>query len=370
MNFVIEKKILYQSLQKIVNIVVSRPRMPILSHVLLEINKNFLFMTATDLEIEIIVKVCLNDVYANSCSTVSARKFFNICRGFSDCSKIFITLKGDKLVINSGSSNFRLSTFSTSDFPKLESWNDVVELKISQIVLKKIIELTQFSMGHQDVRYYLNGIFFEIKEKIVRIVATDGHRLAMCSVSINTSLSLLCTAIIPRKGICEILRLLSIEKESSLVNIYINKHSICMKINNYTITSKLIDAVFPAYNNVFIEKSKNILEVECDNLRQALKRAAIISNERSCNVQFILINNILKIIAHNFENEMLEETLSVVYTGQNMEISFNINYLLDVLNVMNTKLVKFLFTDASSSVQIEGITKYYNETYIVMPIRI
>lgn len=370
MNFLIEKKLLYQSLQKIVGIVSVRPRLPILTHILLEVDKNFLFMTATDLEIEITTKIFLNDASnLNGLSTVSGRKFFDICRGFSEYSKIFVELKHNKLRINSKSSNFVLSVFSSSDFPKLESLNEIIELEISQVILKKMLELTQFAMGNQDVRYYLNGIFFEIKETNIRVVATDGHRLAVCSVSIDT-LSLFHSMIIPRKGVCEILRLLSTEKESLLVNIQTNKHSICLKTKNYTITSKLIDAVFPSYRNILIKQSKNILEVECDNLMQALKRAAIIANEKLRVVQFVVMNNVLKIIARNVENEMSQETLDIVYEGQNMEISFNINYLLDILNVMNTKIVRFLLNDALSGVQIEGVTKYYDETYIVMPVRI
>lgn len=369
MNFVIKKELLYQSLQKIVSIISGRPRLPILSHVLLKIEKNFLFITATDLEMEIVVKVLPEKIYSDGFGTVSGRKFFEICRGFSEDSKIFVELKNNKLIVSSGFSNFSLSTFSALDFPKLELWSNAIELEIPQIILKKMIELTHFAMGNQDVRHYLNGIFFEIKEHIVRIVATDGYRLATCSVFIDT-LSLFQSMIIPRKGIFEILHLLSFEKKSSLVNIQTNIYNICLKINNYTITSKLIDAVFPEYWGIFPKKSKNILEVLCNNLKKALKRAAIISNEKSRIVQFILFDNILKIIAYNVENERLEETLSAAYTGKNMEISFNINYLLDVLNVMNTQIVRFLLTDASSSVQIEGMTKFYDETYIVMPIRV
>lgn len=370
MNFLIETILLYQSLQKIISIISGRPRLLILNHILLVMNKNYLFVTATDLEIEITVEICLHKTCVNSFSfTVSGRKFFDICRSVIEYSKISVELIDKKLVISAGSSCFSLSTLPAFDFPKLESQiNIVVELEISQIVLKKMIELTQFSMGHQDARYYLNGMCFEIKDNIIRFVTTDGHRLAVCSVSIHTSVRYH-IMIIPRKSIYEILRLLSIEKKGSLVNIQIGNNNICLKINNYKITSKLIDAVFPRYQNIFVKQPKNILEVLRNNLKQALKRAAIISNEKFRTVQFILMDNILTIVAKNFENEMLEERLDVVYTGESMEISFNINYLLDILNAMDAEIVKFLFIDAVSSVQIEGSTKHYDEQYIVMPIR-
>lgn len=369
MKFLIETALLYQSLQKIINITSGRLQLPILNHILLEINKNYLFITVTNLEIEIIVKICLHKEYSDRFMiAVLGRKFFDICRGVIEHAELFIELINNKLIINSGSSRFALSTLPAVGFPRLEAQINVIELEISQVVLKKIIELTQFSMGVQDARYYLNGMYFEIKRNILQVVTTDGHRLAICSVSVD-ALSLFRTMIVPRKSIYEIFRLLSVIQKSSVVNIQIDNSSICLKISNYIITSKLIDAVFPTYHSVLSEQPKSILELLCHNLKQALKRAAIISNEKFCIVQFVLIANMLKIIAKNFENEMSEERLDVMYEGENMEISFNIHYLLDVLNVMNTKIVRFLFTDALSSVQIEGVTKYYNEKYIVMPVR-
>lgn len=370
MYFLIERKLLYQSLQKIVSVVSSRARLPILSHILLKVSKNCLFITATNLDVEITVQWLLDDgTYSDGLSTVSGRKLFDICRGLSEDVKISMELKNNKLVINSGCVNFSLSTFSASDFPKLESWASIITLEISQIVLKKMMELTQFSMGNQDVRYYLNGMFFEIKNNLFCIVTTDGHRLAMCSIFLDKILSSH-SVIIPRKSVCEILRFLNFDKHASLINIQISNRSIYFKINNYTIMSNLVDGIFPEYHNLFIEQSKNVLEILCDNLKKALKRAAIVSSEKFKVVRFILMKNLLKIVARNFEDEMSEESLDVMYIGKDMEISFNINYLLDILNVIDTQIIRFLLTDATSIVHIEGITKYYNETYIVMPVRI
>lgn len=370
MYFVIEKKLLYQSLQKIVSIVSGRARLPILNHILLTVNKNCLFIVATNLDIKITIQWSLNHgTCSDGSSTVSGRKLFDICRGLSENLKISIALKNNKLVINSGCVNFSLSTFPAIDFPTLESWASTVTLEISHIVLKKMMELTQFAMGNQDVRYYLNGMFFEIKNNVFRVVATDGHRLAMCSIFLDT-ISLSHSIILPRKSVYEILRLLNFDKNVSLINIQISNRSICLKINNYTVMSNLVDGVFPEYHNLFVEHSKNVLEILCDNLKQSLKRAAIISNEKFKVVRFILIKNLLKIIAHNFEDEISEESLDVIYTGENMEISFNINYLLDILNVIDTQIVRFFLIDATSIVQIEGVAKCYDETYVIMPVRI
>ncbi|WP_159714967.1 DNA polymerase III subunit beta [Blochmannia endosymbiont of Camponotus nipponensis] len=366
MNFIIDRKSLYQPLQKLVSIISGRPRMPILNHVLLEVSDNYLFITATDLEIEITVRVMLMNKYSVGSITVPGRKFFEICRSLPESSKISITSKDDKLTICTEYSTFHFSMFCSSDFPKLEEWDSKSKLVISQTILKKMIELTQFSMGHQDVRYYLNGIFFETKEHVLRIVATDGHRLASCETTVDTLLPYQ-SIIIPRKGVIEILRLLSVREK--LVDIQTNHNSIRIKIDNYIFTSKLIDAVFPNYRNVFLKGSENVLEVACDTLRNALKRAAIVSHAKLRVIQFKLVNNQLKITAHNFEHEASEEILDVLYSGRNMEISFNVDYLLDILHVMDTEILHFFFTNEISSVQIESTVKCYGATYIVMPIR-
>ncbi|URJ32282.1 DNA polymerase III subunit beta [Blochmannia endosymbiont of Camponotus sp.] len=367
MNFIIDRKLLYQPLQKVVGILSGRPRMPILTHVLLEVNDNCLCITATDLEIEITVRIILQDTCPIGSVTVPGRKFFEICRSLSESSKISIVSKDKKLIICSGCSKFYLSTFSSLDFPKLEKWDNDLKLVISQATLKKMIELTQFAMGHQDVRYCLNGILFETKEHVLRIVATDGHRLASCEVTMDVLLPDQ-SSIIPRKGVIEILRLLNVKEK--LVNIQTNNNNIRMETENYTFTSKLIDAIFPNCHDVFVKRSKNFLEVECDILKQALKRAAILTNEKLRIVQFTLITNQLKITAYNFEHEASEEILDVLYSGQNTKISFNVDYLIDVLQVMDTQFLRFYLTDEVSSVQIEGTEKYYGATYIVMPIRV
>ncbi|URJ23949.1 DNA polymerase III subunit beta [Blochmannia endosymbiont of Camponotus sp.] len=367
MNFIIDRKLLYQPLQKVVGILSGRPRMPILTHVLLEVNDNCLCITATDLEIEITVRIILQDKCPSGSVAVPGRKFFEICRSLSESSKISIISKDKKLIICSGCSKFYLSTFSSLDFPKLEKWDNDLKLVISQATLKKMIELTQFAMGHQDVRYCLNGILFETKKHVLRIVATDGHRLASCEVTMDVLLPEQ-SSIIPRKGVIEILRLLNVKEK--LVNIQTNNNNIRMETENYTFTSKLIDAIFPNCHDVFVKRSKNFLEVECDILKQALKRAAILTNEKLRIVQFTLITNQLKITAYNFEREASEEILDVLYAGQNTKISFNVDYLIDVLQVMDTQFLRFYWTDEVSSVQIEGTEKYYGATYIVMPIRV
>ncbi|URJ29773.1 DNA polymerase III subunit beta [Blochmannia endosymbiont of Camponotus sp.] len=367
-NFTISRTSLYQPLQKVVSIISGRPRMPVLTHVLLEINDDCLYITATDLEIEITVKVMLGDKYPVGSITAPGRKLFEICRSLPGLSKISIMLKGNKLIICSGYSTFSLSTFPASDFPKLEEWDNRIKLIISQSTLKEMIELTQFSMGQQDARYYLNGIFFETKEHTLRIIATDGHRLASCKTIVDSLLPYQ-AIIIPRKGIVEILRLLNIGKK--LVNIQTNNNSIRVQMDNYIFTSKLIDAVFPNCHDVFLKQPKNMLEVSCDIMKHALKRAAILSNEKLRTVQFELITNQLKITTHNFEYEASEEILDVLYSGEDIKISFNVDYLIDVLNVMvGIQILRFFFTNEISSVQIEGTEKRYDATYIVMPVRV
>ncbi|ADV33429.1 DNA polymerase III subunit beta [Candidatus Blochmanniella vafra str. BVAF] len=368
MTFCVERQSLYPILQKIISVVSNRPRLPILKHILLEINNNCLILIVTNLEVEIIAHVFLEKRYVFRSVTVSGIKLYEIFRNLSACAKIFIKLENNKLLVNSGCSSFVLSTLPASDFPNVETLKVDCEFNviISQLMFKKIIELTQFAMGYRDARHYLNGIFFEIEDKVVRVVATDGHRLAMCEITADT-LSSSHSIIIPRQGIVEILRLLNYTKNLVKIKIYDNR--ICVKIDNYIVHSKLIDSVFPNYKRVLTNNLKLFFEVDRIILKQALKRVSILSNEKLRVVHFNLMHDQLKITANNFKQETSEEILEILYDNENIGISFNVDYILDIINVIDSKTLKFFLTDPVSSVKIEGIPKFYEATYVVMPVR-
>lgn len=367
MNFLIERDLLYQYLQKIVSIISNKPRLPILSHLLLNINKNYLVIIATNLELEILVKISLDTEYPPVSITIPGKKFFDICKNLSKNSKISISLKNDKVFIQSNNSCFSLATINALNFPKTKVWTGAADIIILQSILKKMIALTQFSMAYQDTRFYLNGTLFETQNKTIRMVASDGYRLAMTEVTVNLSLPSK-SVIIPRKGIIEFSNLLNFNQEIANIQIYDN--CCCMKIGNYVCNSKLIDSVFPNYRTVFPKKPKNIFEIDRVALKQALKRVSILSNIKLRVVNLYLSDNQLKITSSNFDQEIAEEILQIRSSSENAQISFNIDYLIDLINVIDTKNIRFFFTDATSSIQIEGVPKCYGATYILMPIRI
>ncbi|MXP67633.1 DNA polymerase III subunit beta [Pantoea sp. Aalb] len=366
MKFIIEREQILKPLQQVSNPLSGRPKLPILGNLLLQVNKGFLTLTATDLEIEMVARIVLTQAYQSNAITVPARKFYDICRCLPEGVEINVTLIGDRILVRSGRSRFSLATLPASDFPNLDDWRSEVEFIVPQIILKRLIESTQFSMAHQDVRYYLNGMLLETEDKILRTVATDGHRLAVCSIPIKQLLPNY-SVIVPRKAIIELARLLDGGETS--IQIQIGSGNIRTYVGNFIFTSRLVDGHFPNYRRVLPKNPDKILEANCDLLKQAFARAAIISNEKFRGVRLYITKNQLKIIANNPEQEEAEEILDVYYDGSDLEIGFNVSYILDILNALKCEKVRILLTDSISSVQIEDVDNPIS-VYVVMPMRL
>ncbi|UVK76531.1 MAG: beta sliding clamp [Sodalis sp. Fle] len=366
MKFIVERENLVKPLQQVISPLGVRPTLPILGNLLLQVTENHLFLTGTDLEMEMVTRVALNAAHEPGATTVSARKFFDICRGLPDGVEITVTLERDRMQIRSGRSRFSLSTLSALEFPKLDDWQSEVEFILPQAILKRLIESTQFSMAHQDVRYYLNGMLFETEGEELRTVATDGHRLAVCSMPVGEVLPSH-SVIVPRKGGVELVRML--DGSDNPVKLQIGRNNIRASVGDYIFTSKLVDGRFPDYRRVLPKNADKTLEADCDVLKQALIRAAILFNEKFRGVRFYLSANQLKITAKNSEHEEAEEILDVIYQGNDMEIGFNVSYVLDVLNVLKCEDVRLLLIDGFSSVQIEDCASQ-EAVYVVMPMRL
>lgn len=370
MKFIIERQHLLKPLQQVSSSLVGgRPTLPILGHLLLQVTEeDGLLLTGTDFEMEIVVRVALNAACDPGATTVPARKFFAICRGLPDSAEITVTLDKDRMVIYSGRSRFSLSTLPVSDFPHLDHWQSEVEFCLQQATLKQLIESTHFSMAHQDVRYYLNGMLFETADHELRTVATDGHRLAVCSIGVEETAALPAhSVIVPRKGVIELVRIL--DGGANLVKMQIGSNHIRASVGAYMFTSKLVDGRFPDYRRVLPTSSDKTLQANCDVLKQAFARAAILSNEKLRGVRLSLSANQLKITANNPEHEEAEELIDVQYHGSDMEIGFNVSYVLDVLNALKGEYVRLRLTDSISSVQVEDCASS-GTVYVVMPMRL
>ncbi len=366
MKFSIERSHLLKPLQQVSGALGGRPTLPILGNLLLKVEDNVLSMTATDLEVELISRVTLEGDFEAGSVTVPSRKFLDICRGLPDDSVITFVLEGDRVQVRSGRSRFSLSTLPASDFPNIEDWQSEVEVSLTQADLRGVIEKTQFSMANQDVRYYLNGMLFEIDGSTLRSVATDGHRMAVSQTQLGADFAQK-QIIVPRKGVLELVKLMDAPEQP--VTLQIGSSNVRAEVNNFVFTSKLVDGRFPDYRRVMPQQTTKTLEASCDELRQAFSRAAILSNEKFRGVRVNLAGSEMRITANNPEQEEAEEMLDVTFEGDAIEIGFNVSYVLDVLNTLRCEKVRISMSDANASALIENADDD-SALYVVMPIRL
>lgn len=367
MKFEISRETLIKPLQLVTGVVERRQTLPVLSNVLLVLEGNQLSMTGTDLEVELIGRVEIEQGSEGGEVTVPARKLMDICKSLPDSASLKMALDDNKLVIRSGRSRFTLSTLPPSDFPSAEESSEALEFSISQERLKEMLDSTSFAMAQQDVRYYLNGLLFEVSPNFLRVVATDGHRLAMDTEDMSTPADKVMQVIVPRKGILELARLLG-EGEDN-VDIVIGSNHIRAKTANFTFTSKLVDGKFPDYDRVLPKGGDKKIIADRNELRQSLSRTAILSNEKFRGIRLTLLDDEIKILANNPEQEEAEEIVAVEYKGDSLEIGFNVSYLIDVLTVLDTETVQLIVSDSNSSALVQGADGS-SALYVVMPMRL
>jgi len=366
MKFTIKREELLPALQIVNGVVERRQTLPILSNLLLSVKEKSLTLAGTDMEVELVTHVKqVLDVDGET--TIPARKFLDICRTLPEGAEISINIKGDKAHLTSGKSRFTLSTLPAQEYPLLEEVESIIDFEVSQLTFKSLLDRTAFAMAQQDVRYYLNGLLLEIDGKTLRAVATDGHRLALCDTELNIDVSETIQVIVPRKGVSELIRLFQDTKED--VKVQISTNHIKISWGDLCFTSKLIDGKFPDYTKVIPEQGKDPIKVNRELLRQSLTRASILSNEKYRGVRILLENNKLRALAHNPEQEEAEEELEVDYKGTDMEIGFNVSYLLDALGIIKSENVILTVSDPNSSCLILPENELLSK-YVVMPMRL
>jgi DNA polymerase-3 subunit beta len=365
MKFSAARDALLKPLQAVIGVVERRQTMPILSNVLLVAKEDGLSVTATDLEVELVADADVQ-VEAGGEITVSGRKLLDICRALPDGATVAVSVSGEKLHVRSGRSKFALAILPATEFPSVEDLKASQTISVPQAVLGRLIEKTHFSMAQQDVRYYLNGMLLETGGKHLRTVATDGHRLALCQAELDDRELDEQQVIVPRKGVLELQRLLSGEGS---VDIVLGANHVRIQLEGIRFTSKLIDGRFPEYERVIPKDSSNELSADRDVLRGALQRTAILSNEKYRGIRLIIRDNGVVLQAHNPEQEEAEEELEVAYSGDDIEIGFNVNYLLDAIGAVDGEEVSLSVVDGNSSCLIR---KPGNDDckFVVMPMRL
>ena len=363
----IEKDSLLNSLQKIIGIVERKQPLPILSNVLIQKTGSNIHFVATDLEIQIATQfIDVNQIGPDTAITVAAKKLQEILKVLPEGSKVTLDVNENRLLVKVNKSKFTLQTLPAQDFPKvLEQLEQAVKVQIEQDKLKKLLGMVQYAMAQQDIRYYLNGVLLVIDGHFLKLIATDGHRLAYIVTKLDQEYPKQ-EIILPRKTVNELIKLLAETEEK--ITFELAENQVRMTFSNIVLISKVIDGKFPDYERV-IPNYTNQLTLNRIEILQALQRAAILSNEKFRGVRFVLTEKNLRIISNNSEQEEAQEDMEINYQGIALDVGFNVNYLMDGLNNATTQTVIFSFGDANSSILIT-IPGNEEFKYVVMPMRI
>lgn len=353
-------------LQTVSGIVEKRHTLPILSNVLIEKHGPAVTLLATDIEIQIKTTAQATDG-DDASITVGARKLQDILRALPEASEVSLLLEDKRLQVRAGKSRFNLQTLPAADYPRMATAEDVhIGFEIGQRQLKRLLALVQYAMAQQDIRYYLNGLLLVVDGSELQVVATDGHRLALASVDIGGSHPRT-DVILPRKTVTELSRLLADSDER--VDVVLAGNQVIYRFGAVELVSKLIDGKFPDYDRVVPQNHPITLRLGRVTLLQCLLRAAILTNEKFRGVRLVLADGSLKILSTNAEQEEAQEEIEIDYNGEPLDVGFNVNYLLDVLNNVTVDEVECHLHDGSSSAlfTVPGNDRF---KYVVMPMRI
>lgn len=366
MNIKINREVLIKPLSSVVGIVEKRQALPILSNLLLVGNANKLTFTATDLEMQTSLNIDTK-IETDFEITISARKLFDITRALPENSELDFQINESRVNVKAGKSKFNLQTLPSKDYPLLKkNDSESVSVKLSQNKLKGLLKQVDFAMAQQDIRYYLNGLLFEIQGQKLNIVGTDGHRLSFTSTKLDDSYEKK-EVIIPRKTIMELIKLL--DDSDEIVELEILNQQVTFKFDDIFIITKVIDGKFPDYNRVIPMGYENGFLIDRQMLLNAMQRASILSNEKYRGIRLVLSENNMQLITTNSEQEEAQEDIEISYNKEAIDIGFNVTYLIDVLNNIQFDQLSFTFKDSNSSCLVT-IPNNDDYKYVVMPMRI
>jgi DNA polymerase-3 subunit beta len=362
----IARDALLKPLQAVSGIVERRHTLPILANVLLEQREGHLYVTATDLEMQITAHSTL-DGKDGQATTVGARKLQDLLRALPDDATLNVDVTSSKMTVRAGRSRFNLQTLPAADYPRITLGTEQLQsLSLPQRDLRKLFKLAEFAMAQQDIRYYLNGMLLVVDKGTLQAVATDGHRLSWASLAVPGDYARQ-EVILPRKTVLELGKLLTDTEDPVTVDILATQ--VRFRFANVELVSKVVDGKFPDFNRVIPVGHTKLVELDRLTALAALQRAAILSNEKFRGVRVVLATDLLKIVCTNSEQEEAEEELEIDYKGDPLDIGFNITYLLDALQNVSVDKVRFAFGDANSSALVT-MPDRDDYKYVVMPMRI
>ena len=366
----IQKEKLIEPLKNLVGVAEKKQTMPILGNILFRAEGQNLLMVSSDLEVEISTRVEYQTDEALD-STLPGRKLLDILRSLPGDGDVTIDFKDDKATIKSGKSRFVLATLPGADFP-YDKDNIDYKFKVPAGSFDKLISQTAFSMAMQDARHFLNGMFFEVGKEKITVVATDGHRLSMSACNQVNSLDESVDCIIPRKCITEIKRILGGFKDNKdhLIDFNIISNHFYFSIDDYSVKSKLIEGNYPDYNKVFPESLPHKLDVDKNQLKSALQRMSILSNEQFKGVKLSLSSSEVRLSTNNHSQEEGEDSISCTYNGENLDIGFNLTYLIEVIDVISSENIVLQLNNSDSGCLISSQDNDALNKYIIMPMRV
>ena len=355
------------ALQSVVGIVERRHTLPILANVMIQKTSQSVQLTSSDLEIQIRTDADLGGDNANFTTTVGARKLMDILRSMPSDQMVSLESQHNKLILKSGKSRFTLQTLPAEDFPLVQESASFGPLfSIPQKTLRELLHQVSFAMAVHDIRYYLNGILFVAEGKQLSLVATDGHRLAYTSATLEVEVPKQ-EVILPRKTVLELLRLLS-DKEG-MIDMQFANNQAKFKFEGKEFVTKLVEGKFPDYNRVIPKNHKNAVTLGRAILLTTLQRTAILTSDKFKGVRINLEAGVLRVAASNAEQEEAVDEIEIDYAGDSIEIGFNVTYLIDVLSNMSQDMVRMDLADSNSSVLVT-MAENPNFKYVVMPMRI
>jgi DNA polymerase-3 subunit beta len=364
----INREALLKPLQSVSGIIERRHTLPILSNVLLERSADRVSMIATDIEIEITASSAVSTPGESKAITVGARKLLDILRALPEGSEVTLTLQDRRLQVKSGKSRFNLQTLPAEDFPRLAAADGAAsKFSMPQKLLRALLGLVQYAMAQQDIRYYLNGLLMVLDGGSLKLVATDGHRLAFASRELGVKDLPKQEVILPRKTIIELSKLLA--ESDDPVAIEMSASQARFSFGDVLLVSMLVDGKFPDYGRVIPQDQPKHLRLNRMQLLACLQRAAILTSDKFRGVRWVLSNGALKIICTNTEQEEAQEELDLDYKGESLDIGFNVGYLLDVLNNLDVEEIDCGLGDANSSA-LFTVPDKGDFKYVVMPMRI
>src|SRR5690242_1189540 len=366
MRFSTQRETLLKPMQQVVGVVERRQTLPVLANLLVQVKEGRLSLTGTDLEVEMRASAAVDGAEDGE-TTIPARKWFDLVRALPDGVKVDVQVKGDRVVMHAGRSRYTLASLPADEFPTNDEIEVTDKVTLPEGTLRNLMERTAFAMANQDVRYYLNGLLMDLRGAELRCVATDGHRMAMAETALGTAVKGNRQIIIPRKGVTELLGLF--EAGEDMVTIEFPTNHIRVPRGDVILTSKLIDGRFPHYEAVIPLGADKVVQIDRDIVRNALQRAAILSNEKYRGVKLEVSPNKLRIVAHNPEQEEAVEELEAKTGAADLGVGFNVNYLLDALNALHGDDVLICLRDANSSCLLRAPDSE-QARHVIMPLRL